>query len=177
MTQPFVGTLITGMVIGWTSPAVSAIDLSSFLPVGQPYPATQRARGTQSSSSVIPWADETPSRTSMPREIWVNQTLRLKSDLELAFAQCQIESDRGKSVFDRATAFLRASNVPVVDVEVRVVVDPEDELHMTEVSFLINDEFDSAMRIDRQLTRHLVKEVRIPTNLTVTVRETVEEFA
>ena len=118
----------------------------------------------------------TETRTAIEND-WMNAPLARETEVLSALLQCQIDPDVGLDVFEAAKAVLAREEIGPFDVQARTVVDPEENFRIAEISFIIDADFEAVMRADRRLTRQLAKEIRVPFNLAVTVREASEQFA
>ena len=131
--------------------------------------ATGGYRSAPQPGSVIRWADSS-ARTAIAED-WAGETILRNTDMVSAFVRSGVSPDTGLKVVGAALAILERNFVSIADVQIDIVQDSEDDFAMAEVCFLIDDDFDSVMIIDRKLTKSLVKEMKIPYNLSVTARE------
>lgn len=176
MNRPTVRTLIGGSVLFIGLGSVTAeTTLGPEYDVNRPMMMLLAAAAPAAATSASQWA-AAETNTAISND-WMNTPLSHEAEIVSALVQSRIDVVVGLSIFDAAKAILATQGISSFDVRARTVVDPEEDLHVAEIAFLIDGDFHAAMRADRQLTRQLVRQVKIPFNMSLTVREASEEFA
>lgn len=120
-------------------------------------------------SSVISWAAVAADTSISPE--WMKKDYSSYNEIIGALVSSGVDPTLGLDLIDRARAILRRQEIPIVDVEVSTVLDPEDDYQIAQIAFLIDASFEDAIRVDLGLTRALVKETRIPVHMSLIVQE------
>lgn len=154
-------------VAGYAAPATSLPDFDS---LAHAYSVAQIAGNTtQYSPLVIAWAD-TVTDTSFAAE-WMSHNNAHDAAIVGTLVRSGVDPSTGLNLVERAKAFLRQENLPLSDLQVTMVTDPEEDFHIAQVCFFVDTNFDAALKADLKLTRTLIKEARIPLNMSLVVRE------
>jgi hypothetical protein len=154
-------------IAGYAAPTTSLPDFDS---LGSVYAVAPLASSIiPDNPSIISWAD-TVTDTSFATD-WMNHSNAHDPAVVGTLVQSGVDPSTGLSLVERAKVFLRHENLPVTDMQVTMVTDPEEDFHIAQVCFFVNATFDAALKADLKLTRTLVKETRIPLNMSLNVRE------
>lgn len=166
------GMLFIAMEPGLSTGAAAAplYDVNTHIPP-LPFAAPHSTAGT----SVL--ALQPVESDTAIAEDWMISPPSDEKEVVAALAQSRIDVVLGLLAVDEAKAILSREGLEPFRVEARTVVDPEEDFRIAEVAFMIDAGFETAMRVDRKLTRELTRRVKIPFYMALTVRDASEELA